>query len=54
MLVLRLAEAARRHDQGTITRVLRALVEHEDKKKRGSIAVVSQFDLRVHETRPAG
>ena len=38
MLVLRLAEAARRHDQGAITRVLRALVEHEDKKKRGSIA----------------
>lgn len=38
MLVLRLAEAARRHDQGAITRVLRALVEHEDNKKRGSIA----------------
>ena len=35
MLVLRLAEAARRHDQGAITRVLRALVEHEEKKKRG-------------------
>ena len=38
MLVLRLAEAARRHDQGAITRVLRALVEQEEKKKRGSIA----------------
>ena len=38
MLVLRLAVAARRHDQGAITRVLRALVEHEDNKKRGSIA----------------
>ena len=38
MLVLRLADAARRHDQGAITRVLRALVELEEKKKRGGIA----------------
>ena len=38
MLVLRLAEAARRHDQGAITRVLRVLVEQEEKKKRGGIA----------------
>ena len=38
MLMLRLAEAARRHDQGAITRVLRALIELEEKKKRNSIA----------------
>ena len=38
MLVLRLADAARRHDQGAITRVLRALIELEEKKKRGGIA----------------
>ena len=37
-LVLHLAEAARRRDPWTITNALRALVQHEEKKKGGGIA----------------
>ena len=37
-LVLHLAEAARRRDPWAITTALRALVQHEEKKKGGGIA----------------
>ena len=37
-LVLHLAEAARRRDPWALTNALRALAEHEEKKKTGGIA----------------